>query len=61
MALFVCVHFVEIGPEIVSDVEVAFVADEQLGDVRLLGMSVLGRYLVTIDDELDRITLERRR
>ncbi len=41
---------VEVGRAIAHDVAVAFVEDERLGRNRLLGMSFLGRFVVTIDD-----------
>jgi clan AA aspartic protease (TIGR02281 family) len=47
----------KIAGETVFNVEVAFVADRLLGDTRLLGMSVLGRYQMAIDDNLQAITL----
>lgn len=43
--------------ETVENVEVAFVADQLLGDSRLLGMSVLGRFQLNIDDKNQLITL----
>jgi hypothetical protein len=39
---------------------VAFLDDDKLGGNGLLGMSVLGRYQLTIDDEHDLVTLIRR-
>lgn len=47
------------GQEVV-DVEVAFLDDDKLGDAGLLGMSVLGRYQMTIDDAQGRLTLRRK-
>jgi len=47
----------KIAGETVGNVEVAFVADKLLGDNRLLGMSVLGRYQINIDDKSQLITL----
>jgi len=44
----------------VGEVEVAFLEDDKLSADGLLGMSVLGRYQMTIDDEHDRLTLTRR-
>jgi len=44
----------------VSDVDVAFVEDAKLGNGGLLGMSVLGGYTMTIDDENSRLTLNRK-
>ncbi len=48
---------VKIAGETVENVEVAFIADQLLGENKLLGMSVLGRYQVNIDDEARLITL----
>jgi predicted aspartyl protease len=47
----------KIAGETVENVDVAFIADALLGENRLLGMSVLGRYQVTIDDTSHSITL----
>lgn len=47
----------KLAGETVTEVEVAFVADKQLGKNRLLGMSVLGRYQVHMDDKAQRVTL----
>lgn len=44
----------------IADVETAFIGDKQLGDKGLLGMSVLKRYKLTIDDDNDRVTLGRK-
>ena len=44
----------------VADIEVAFLDDDKLGGGGLLGMSVLGRYQMTIDDEHDKLTLIQR-
>lgn len=41
----------------VSGVETAFIEDKKLGGKGLLGMSVLKRYKLTIDDDENRITL----
>jgi aspartyl protease family protein len=46
-----------IAGEIVENVEVAFIADQLLGKNSLLGMSVLGRYQINIDDKTQMITL----
>jgi aspartyl protease family protein len=46
-----------IAGETVENVEAAFIADHLLGKNRLLGMSVLGRYQLTIDDKSQSITL----
>jgi aspartyl protease family protein len=48
---------VKIAGETVENVEVAFIADQLLGENKLLGMSVLGRYQVNIDDKAQLITL----
>jgi aspartyl protease family protein len=47
----------KIAGETVENVEVAFIADQLLGQNKLLGMSVLGRYQVNIDDKGQLITL----
>ncbi len=49
-----------LGKEEIEDVEVAFIDDALLGDTRLLGMNVLGRYRMTLDDESNRLTLSPR-
>ncbi|MGQ9659349.1 MAG: retropepsin-like aspartic protease family protein [Thermochromatium sp.] len=46
-----------VGPKRVEDVEVAFIDDQRLGGTSLLGMSLLGRFRMTIDDERNRLTL----
>jgi clan AA aspartic protease (TIGR02281 family) len=45
-----------LGETRVTDIDVAFVEDAKLGG-GLLGMSVLGRYRMTIDDESNKLTL----
>jgi aspartyl protease family protein len=47
----------QLGPEILRQVEAVFIEDSLLGAHGLLGMNVLGRYLMTIDDEKNRISL----
>jgi aspartyl protease family protein len=47
----------KIAGESVENVEVAFIADQLLGENRLLGMSFLGRYQVNIDDMAQLVTL----
>jgi aspartyl protease family protein len=49
-----------LGAQQVTDVAVAFLDDEKLGNAGLLGMSVLGRYQMTIDDQHNRLTLTGR-
>jgi aspartyl protease family protein len=51
---------VKIAGETIENVEAAFIADPLLGENKLLGMSVLGRYQVTIDDKAQLITLIRK-
>jgi len=46
-----------IAGETVENVDVAFIADQLLGKNSLLGMSVLGRYQINIDDKTQLITL----
>ena len=48
---------IKIAGETVENVEVAFIADHLLGKNKLLGMSVLGRYQLNIDDTSQVITL----
>jgi clan AA aspartic protease (TIGR02281 family) len=47
----------KIGGETVENVQTAFIADAALGNNILLGMSVLGRYQLTIDDQSQTVTL----
>lgn len=47
----------QIGNELIPDVEAAFIEDEQLGDAKLLGMNVLKRYRFTLDDRQQTVTL----
>ena len=51
-------EFVQLGIAKEDNIEVAFIPDEQLGSSGLLGMSVLRRYKVTIDDSASQIRLE---
>jgi len=48
-----------LGGERLEDVQTAFVDDKRLGGTMLLGMSVLERYRVTLDDRNDRLLLLR--
>ena len=47
----------QLGNELIADIEAAFIEDEQLGDAKLLGMNVLQRYRVTLDDRQQTVTL----
>jgi aspartyl protease family protein len=47
----------KIAGETVENVQAAFIADRLLGKNSLLGMSVLGRYQINIDDKSQLITL----
>jgi aspartyl protease family protein len=42
----------------VEGISAAFIEDSRLGGNALLGMSLLGRFLVTIDDEQNQVTLD---
>jgi clan AA aspartic protease (TIGR02281 family) len=42
----------------VEGISAAFIEDSRLGGNALLGMSLLGRFLVTIDDEENQVTLD---
>jgi clan AA aspartic protease (TIGR02281 family) len=50
----------KIAGEVLANVEVAFITDSLLGGSRLLGMSVLGRYQINIDDQAQSVTLFRK-
>jgi aspartyl protease family protein len=46
-----------LGDRRIEGVEVAFIQDDRLGGNALLGMSLLGRFRVTIDDEHNQVVL----
>ena len=46
-----------LGNQEITEVEVAFIEDAMLGGNRLLGMNVLGRYRMTLDDQRNQLTL----
>jgi predicted aspartyl protease len=46
-----------LGETRIEGIEVAFIDDDKLSGNGLLGMNVLGRYRLTIDDEHSQITL----
>jgi clan AA aspartic protease (TIGR02281 family) len=46
-----------LGDASVEEAQVAFIEDEQLGDSALLGMSVLARFDITLDDKNNQLTL----
>jgi len=47
----------QIGSEIIENIEAAFIDDAQLGGAKLLGMNFLKRYRFTLDDKRQTITL----
>ncbi len=47
-----------LGKETVNDVQVAFIEDGLVGNTALLGMNVLSRFRITLDDEKNVLTLE---
>lgn len=51
---------INIAGERIENVETAFIADQRLGGIPLLGMSVLGRFQLNIDDKDHLITLIRK-
>ena len=48
---------VDVGGAVVNDVAVMFLPDEHLGDQKLLGMSFLERFRLTIDDAKNEVVL----
>jgi len=51
------------GPDnndVIERVAVVFLGDDETGGVALMGMNVLGRYKVTIEDDADQIILVKR-
>ena len=60
-ALFGPLPVLQLGPERLIDVDVAFIEDALLDGTKLLGMSVLNLYRMTIDDKLHRMTLIKSR
>ncbi len=53
------IPMIRIDDEEIDNVEVAFIDDRKLGNNALLGMSVLSRYKMTLDDENSTMTLIR--
>ncbi len=53
-------YSVQVGHAHLRNVAVAFIEDDKIGEQHLLGMSFLGRFRLTIDDERDRIILSPR-
>ncbi|MGH8552852.1 MAG: retropepsin-like aspartic protease family protein, partial [Methylococcales bacterium] len=51
------IQSLQIGNEIITDIDAAFLKDNQLGNTKLLGMNVLQRYRVTLDDRQQTMTL----
>lgn len=51
---------VSLGEHRITGVTATFIEDEKLGGNALLGMSVLGRYRMTIDDEKNTLTLSKK-
>ena len=58
-ALFARIASLEIGHEIVHDISVAFIKDNSLGGVKLLGMNALKNYKITLDDNNRTLTLDK--
>ena len=56
-ALVARLSMLEIGNEVIRDVEAAFIDDKLLGGTKLLGMNVLKEFRVTLDDQKQTITL----
>ena len=51
---------VQVGHAHLRNVAVGFIEDDRIGEQHLLGMSFLGRFRLTIDDENNRVMLWRR-
>jgi clan AA aspartic protease (TIGR02281 family) len=51
---------IEVANEMVEGIDVAFVKDGLMGDSGLLGMSFLGLFRFSIDDELEQMMLIRK-
>ena len=49
----------QLGEETIDDVEVVFLEEGEQDTIPLLGMNVLGRYRMTLDDENDVLILQR--
>lgn len=49
----------EIGGDLIENIQAAFIADDRLGESKILGMQVLSRYRMTIDDKHRRISLTK--
>ena len=58
-ALFARIASLEIGHEIIQDISVAFIKDNSLGGIKLLGMNALKNYKVTLDDSNRTLTLDK--
>lgn len=58
-ALFARIASLEIDHEVIQDISVAFIKDQSLGGVGLLGMNVLKNYRVTLDDSNRTLTLDK--
>ena len=50
-------HSVQVGHAHLRNVAVGFIEDDKIGEQHLLGMSFLGRFRLTIDDENSRVML----
>jgi aspartyl protease family protein len=53
-------HSVQVGHAHLRNVAVGFIEDDKIGEQHLLGMSFLGRFRLTIDDENSRVMLSPR-
>jgi aspartyl protease family protein len=50
-------HAMRLGDEVIRNIEVAFINDASIGNKALLGMSVLSRYKIVLDDSAKTLTL----
>lgn len=51
------IPYIQLGGETIYEVETAFIDDRSLGNNALLGMNILARYRVVLDDEKNTLTL----
>lgn len=58
-AMYAQIASLTIGYETITDIDVAFIADQSLGGTKLLGMNILNNYTVTLNDRKQTLTLQK--